>query len=582
MRMRQFLLLSLIILVFFTACTPSSDQKLERGNEVVVQIPSEPRSLHPTNGRMAARTLILYYTAQPLARLDPSTGKQAPMLARSLPEASADGLSFTYELDPAAQWADGRPITFEDVSFSLKAAACPLLTVQAGRAIFEQIKDLVPDAENDRRFTVQMREKYAGNPFVVNDFFIIDKRFFDPKGLLDEVAVAEVLQPDTEVGALPAVVEWAEEFNDAKYNNKPEYLKGTSGPYEVESWTPGQQIVLKRRENYWGAGKKGLFHQQYPDKIVFVPMREESVIELQVKQQKVDVATQLSTQTFNALQQDEKSSNNYYIDYRPRNAYTYIGYNLRPDGINHKPIFDDKRVRRAFAYATPVEEIIEAFYQGQVRRVTSPVSPVNDEYNRQIEPIPLNLDSARVLLDQAGWIDSDGDLVRDKMVAGERIPLSLGLVYPAGQQALDDIVQRIISSVEEVGFQVEPKPTDFRLLGGMLVKHDFDAIMVGASSSPLPYDFKQMWSSGNWETGENFTGFGSIKTDSLIEIVRHEIDPVKRKELMDEMQEIIYEEQPVTFFFNSANRMAIHRRFENAEMYEIMPYILLNNLKLKN
>lgn len=571
-------LTTLVCLLLYVGCQKSEPAPEE--NNIVVQVLGEPESLHPTNGRLGARSIIMYFMGQTLNRLDPQTKDQSPLLA-DLPAVSEDGLTYTYTLNPDATWDDGTPVTTADVAFSIKAAASPLLTVQSGRGIFEKIKELQPDPNNDRKFSLIMRDKYVGNLYIVNDIFIIDKRFFDPNGLLDDISVAEVTSPDTQVDTVQAMIDWAREFNDPKYNSDPNFLKGMTGPYYVAEWTPGQQIILAKKDTYWGKAKAGASHAQHADRIIFKTVIDENAIELQLKQEKIDVATAIPSQAYKRLSENETAQELYDIDFRSRNAYTYIAYNTRPDGIKHQPIFSDQDVRWAFSYVIPVDDIIRDFYNGQATRIASPISIASKEYNTRLEPVPYNLDSAKARLERAGWIDTDGDQIRDKMIAGERVPLKFKLSYPAPQQTITDIVQRITAEAEKVGIELEGNPVDFGLLGGMLAKHDFDALMVGSSSSPLPYDFKQMWSSENWNTGENFTGFGTAYTDSLIEALRSELDPERRKAAIDQMQEILFEEQPVAFFFNSANRMAIHKRFANAEMYEILPYVLLNNLKVE-
>lgn len=573
-------LTTLVCLLLYVGCQQSEPATATADNNIVVQVLGEPESLHPTNGRLGARSMIMYFMGQTLNRLDPQAKEQSPLLA-ALPEVSADGLTYTYTMDPAAKWEDGTPITSADIAFSIKASASPLLSVQSGRGIFEKIKELKTDPNNERRFSIIMRDKYVGNLFIVNDIFIIDKRFFDPQGLLDDISVDVVTSPETKVDTMQAMIDWAKEFNDPKYNSDPNFLKGMTGPYYVSEWIPSQQIVLSPKDSYWGKGKAGASHAQHADHIIFKVVIDENAIELQLKQEKIDVATAIPSQAYKRLSENEIAQGLYNIDFRARNAYTYIAYNTRPDGIKQNQIFNDRDVRWAFSHVMPVNDIIRDFYNGQATRITSPISVASKEYNTKLEPVPYNLDSAKARLDRAGWIDTDGDQIRDKVIAGERVPLKFKLSYPAPQQTITDIVQRIVAEAQKVGMEVEGNPVDFGLLGGMLAKHDFDALMVGSSSSPLPYDFKQMWSSENWNTGENFTGFGTAYTDSLIEALRSELDPVRRKKAIDSMQEIIFNEQPVAFFFNSANRMAIHKRFANAGMYEMLPFVLLNNLEVE-
>ncbi len=568
------------IAILLFSCQSSSTEPAS--SQVVIRIASEPKSLHPVNGQSGLRVEILSITCQHLVRLDPVTQEPTPLLAKALPTVSEDGLVYTYELDSLAAWDDGHPILATDVDFSLKAAANPINTIQAGKTVYEHIERLELHPENERKLSLIMKERYVGNPYVVHSFYIIDKRFFDPEGVLDSITIEKLLDPNGPVVQDSNVIKWSAEFNDAKYNRDPAYMKGTSGPYEVTDWIPNQQIILSRRENYWGKNRPEHYHSQHPDKIIFKAITDENSLALQIKQGEIDVATLLPSSVYRQLVENEEVPKSYHLGYRHRYSYTYVGLNLRPDGIAHRPIFSDKKVRRALSYVMPVDEIIRDFYHGDAKRVVSPVAMSSPDYNQHIQPLPFLPDSAISLLEAAGWKDSDGDLVRDKRISGELVPLSFKLSYPAGVQSLVDMVERITDAAMKVGMEIEPDPVNMMVLQTKLLNRDYDALMVGSSTTILPYDFKQLWATESIAAGTNFFGFSNHEVDSLIEVSNRALHPKRRKVLVDRIQEILYEEQPVIFFFNPPNYMIAHKRFDHAEMHVMRPHILCNYLKLKN
>ena len=82
-------------------------------------------------------------------------------------------------------------------------------------------------------------------------------------------------------------------------------------------------------------------------------------------------------------------------DFLNRYGISYIGLNMKPDGIKHKPFFIDKKVRRAIAYTIPIDEIIEVMLHGKATRQASNISPLKKTYNDTLILIPLDIEKAK-------------------------------------------------------------------------------------------------------------------------------------------------------------------------------------------
>ncbi|MDX2250002.1 MAG: ABC transporter substrate-binding protein [Bacteroidia bacterium] len=552
----------------------------QKNNDVVVHISSEPPSLHPTNARTSARTFILELVFQRLLAMDITTGNLMPELAAALPERSADGLTYTYELNPQAAWPDGKAITAEDVLFSVKVMAAPLVDNLNQKSYIEFLKDIRIDSTNNRRFWVEMKEYYMHNDNFGIYSFILDARMYDPENKLGKYTLTQLLTDAENIAKDPEIIAWAETFNSPRFGTDVTTFQSGSGPYKMSEWATEQQIILTRNENYWGKGRAEHNHSQTPDRIIYKIIRDDNSLELQIKQQEVDVSTQLTSQVYENLKASEVANEHYHIGITPRDSYAFILLNNRPDGIGSKKYFDDKRTRQALAYALPIADMIADIYPNTAKQTISPVPIVNKDYNDKIKPFPFNPEKARQLLEEVGWKDSDGNNIRDKMIGGEKVEFSFTLMYPPSDQAFDDFIQRIKNALAEVGINCITEQKTMGAAVPMIRAQNFDALVMALSSPSLAYDFKQMFYSGNWPEGDNFFGFNNPEADDLIEQARTEQDPAKRKQIVDRIQEIIYEEQPCTFLFNPTQKIAIHKRFNHATMYPTGDHVILNQLEM--
>ena len=233
------------------------------------------------------------------------------------------------------------------------------------------------------------------------------------------------------------------------------------------------------------------------------------------------------------------------------------------------------------AHLVPLNNINKILNKGKNSRMVGPVSPLKPEYNNDLKLIELDVVQAKKMLDEAGWIDTDGDNIRDKVVEGEKIPFSFNLSYMTTQIEWKDMAQMIAEAMYQAGVKANIQPMDFGVFIDHAHNHDFD-MMIGAwAGSSFPEDFTQIWHSSSWASkGSNYGGFGNAQSDALIDSIKYAIDDAKRIPMVKRLQQLIYDEQPSIFMFASLRRNVVHQRFGNCEMYFERPGILLNNLKL--
>lgn len=552
-------------------------------NILVVQAVGDPDNLHPTNGLQAARSWVFQYTSNFILRTDILNLELTPDLAVALPTISEDKLSFTYTLRKDAKWDDGSPITAEDAVFMIKANICPLTANNAIKTYFANIKSAEVDPKDPYTFTVRLiREEYI-NTVLLGDFSVMQRSYFDPENVLAGYTIEELNALGASAGQDPKLAAWANNFNDPKYGNDLSMLNG-SGPYEVIEWQRGSTLVLQRKKSNWtfDLESPASYLTSYPDKIIFKILKDPNTQKLELLAQNVDVAPWMATKEVKELMEIPEFNKNYDVQFIDNYAYNYIGLNMRPDGAIRKKIFDDVRVRKAMAMLIPIEEFIQTHAYGYAKRQASMVSPLKPEYNSDLKLIAFDIEGAKKLLDEAGWIDSDGDNIRDKKINNVKTDLRVELKHQAGQKFVEEQASIIKETALKAGMDVVIVPVENLALREQISAHDYDMFMSAISGGALPEDYTQLWHTKSYasEGGMNYVGFGNAASDALIDSIRFTMDLDKRTAMVKRLQKIIYDEQPVIFLYSPSKKVIMHKRFTNRYVAFERPNVLLNNMRL--
>ena len=157
--------------------------------------------------------------------------------------------------------------------------------------------------------------------------------------------------------------QWSVQFNDQKYGFDPGYLNGL-GMYKVEKWEPGQTITLTKKVGYWTAKSESSYEKSLPNKIIYKINKDAISTMLDFKSQALDASSYASAKTLFDLKADPIFNKNYHSRFLDSYGYTYVAMNMRPDGVIHKKLFADSRVRRAMALLVPVDDLIRIVNKG--------------------------------------------------------------------------------------------------------------------------------------------------------------------------------------------------------------------------
>ncbi len=242
-----------------------------------------------------------------------------------------------------------------------------------------------------------------------------------------------------------------------------------------------------------------------------------------------------------------------------RGSYTYIGWNQT------RPLFKDKRVRRALSHLVDKQNLVDKVMLGLAKAVEGPIAFQRPEYNEALEPWEYSPEKAKSILAEAGWRDTDGDGVLDK----DGVPLRFEIISNAGNDERKKVGLAVIDSFKRHGIDASFRSVDWSIMLDKVKKFDYDAVVLGwGVGIAIPPDSFQIWhSSQAVEDGSNHVAFRNAEADAILEEYRVSFDVDRRKELYDRFQEIVYDEQPYTFLFAPAAVSVWDRRFADVHWY---------------
>lgn len=520
------------------------------GDWLVTHSLSDPEQLNPLTSNDAAASEILGYVFQGLLTRDPRTLELKPLVAASRPVISKDKLIYTFKIRQDVHFQDGQPLTGEDVLFSIKAIKCPLVNAPFLRVYF----DSVVDAELLDKYTIRfvIKEPYFLNESVLGSIDVLPRHYYDPSNLLKEVTVADLMKDASK--SPQSVKQFADDFNK-NYSRNPM----GSGPYKFQSWKTGREIELIRDRNYWGYGKEEI-DQPFLDRYKYRIINNLDAALVTLKSGGLDEMGLSPIQHVRGTSSERFKRQFQKYEYFAPN-YSYIGWN------NNHPIFRDKQVRKAMTYFTDRGQMVKTVLFGLGEVVEGPIYFFRPEYDKSLPSHPYDPKKALELLKAAGWSDTDGDGILDKVIDGQKVAFRFEIKVNSGNPTRKSVALVLQDELRKHGIAASVRELDWTIFLADVKSRKFDAILLGWAMSVTEPDAYQVWhSSQAANKGSNHIGYKNARVDQILEQYRREFDPRKRIELYREFQQILNDEQPYTFLFVGKSVGAVHRRMYGVEV----------------
>ena len=336
---------------------------------------------------------------------------------------SDDGLTYTFTLRDGVKFSDGTELTAEAVKTSMKGAIDNLEQWNGSYGVTSSIIASMDDPDK-KTFVMTLSQPYYG---VLNDLTMAN-----PLGIVNPAA-----------------------FDGNSYEICAQQTMGT-GPYMYAGDFDGTTYTFVHNPYYWGEAPE-------VDSFQVKVIEDNDAKVLALRNGEIDAiigSNNLSYDGYSELSGDST----YGTAINDEGTMTrYIGLNL-----SQAP-FDDVRVRQAIAYALDKDTLCSSVFQG-IERPADKLFMADKPYCDVDQAIyPFNLEKAIKLMDEAGWVDGDGDGIREK--DGQKLEFTL--IYYTQIGSLDDAILTIGSQLAEIGFSITSSGADMMTWFGMVSSGDY-------------------------------------------------------------------------------------------------------------
>lgn len=500
MRSRRAAVLGAVALaVTAAACRPAADHATSRSVTVLYQ--ADERLFGPYWDMEAWFLMFLPLVA------DDEHGEIGPRLARSW-ERSADSRTWTFHLRSDVRWHDGVPTTAHDVKFTLELQARPDILFDDA---WHDVDSIV--VRDDTTFTIHYRRpRSALNTWMV----------YWPKHLLER------LDP----GSF-----WEWEFWTRPVGN---------GPYRYVRHVPNTMVELQANPDFY-AGRPAIER-------LFIRFGAGSAV-TELLSGNVDILTWVNQADIPKLAADPRFR-----------VYYHLGRQvpwLKALVWNHRhPLFADARVRRALTSAINRRELLRLLNLPPDLPLTDALFTPRQYHRGDLPaPIPHEPETARALLAEAGWRDTDGDGIRER---GGRPCRFTTLVASAEDEAVAVYVQ---AALRRVGVEMRVERLEWSVQRRRVRTGAFEAAIVAFWNH---VDSHVQWLGAGLERGYESEEFGSIgyrnaEVARLLGAARQTVDPDERDRLYRQVAPILLADVPITFLVPRVQAYAVHRRVRGLE-----------------
>ncbi len=514
------------------------------GRLVVAQI-SEPRTFNPVIITDTATGGVLAPIFEGLVEGNYITGEIEPALAESW-TLSEDKRTWTFTLRQGVRWSDGRPLTMEDVLFSLQvvftkgvqSTTVDLLTFGGKPVRWRKL--------DDRRIQFTTDEPLGFFLRLLQDLVVIPKHKL--QGALAKGGVA---------------------FNAAwGVNTPPREIVGT-GPFIMQSYVFGQRVTYARNPRYWRVDRAGN-RLPYLDRYVLQIVPNLDAEKLKFLARETDLYGARPSE-YAEFKQGEKAGNYTIYDGPETFSSQYLVFNQNPRGIGPPKLtwFQDVRFRRALNHAIDRNTIARQVFAGRATPAWSPVSIANMRYyNPRLPQYPYDLARAQRLLGEAGYRKGPDGVLRDAQGNVVEFTLATSAQSPDGI-AIGNIVRQ---DFIRLGIKVLFTPEAFSTLVTKLDNtFKWDAIIIGLTGDIEPGTARTYWlSSGSlhdWNPRQSKpTTAWETEIDRIFEQVAREVDRNKRRALYHRWQEIVAEQVPLMSFTYPKTQPVVRNTLGNTRL----------------
>jgi peptide/nickel transport system substrate-binding protein len=498
-------------------------------NELHFCIPNEPKTFNPILVSNDAEETVRYLTGGVLVRFNRLTQQLEPELAESW-KVSKDGRQITFDLRPGIAFSDGTPFSAADVAYTMQQLMDPAVHSTTGDAFRSGTGTVAVKILAPKRVAITFPAPVAS----------LDHLF-------DQVAILSAQSPKKE--------------------------KAVLGPFYVAEYKPGASVLLKRNPNYWKKDSQG-HRLPYLDAVRMDIQSNGDVEMLRFKRGELDLINSLSSEYFDRL---ASTSPNLVHDAGPALDSEQMWFNQvanAPIPAYRRNWFRSTNFRRAIAQSINYEDLGRVVYNRHAQPASGPISPANKFwFNDQLKPYPYDPEGALKKLQLDGFHLQNG-VLRDR--DGNSVEFSI--ITNAGNSHRERMAVMIQEDLQKLGIKVSVATLDFpSLIERITQTFNYDAAILGLTNVDLdPNGQMNVWLSSSenhqWNPSQKSPETAwEAEIDRLMRAQASAIDPLKRKQSFDRVQEIVMEQAPFIYLVNHNALSAISASLRGAHPVALRP-----------
>ena len=529
------ILIFLSSLIFFSSCRNGSASK----DYIVIGIAQDVESINPLFAFSVDEGSIseLLYLGMVQHDWDEEKGEitSEPLLAKDW-EWDPDTSSITINLRNDVKWSDGEQLTAKDVAFSFDIFSDPVVDSRLFGSFEKFYTDSTGHILADKTFQILSDRKLKINfiPHSHPTLFNIDIPIL-PEHIFSKMNRKELATSDL--------------------NSKPV----TNGPYRLDNWDKNQSLTLKADSSSF------LYHDGIINRIVFKIIPEYTSRVTQLKKGEIDLCELIKPEDTPEL---TKQANIEIVPVKGR-EYEYVGWNnIDPDAFNNSgklipnKFFGSEKTRIALSYAINKKEILEEYLHNYGQLAVGPVSPIFKEViNNNVKPYSYDPAEAKQLLNEEGWKDTNNDGILDK----NGVKFAFDLYIPGGNPLRNYSATVIKNDLKNIGISVNIQTMELNTFLDNLFSKKFNA-WIASWYIAIPLDVKMMWYSDIKSTPLNVQSYSNKQIDKILDEIEQSPDKEKLHELYKQFQEIMHNDEPVTFLYWIDDITAHNKRIKNIDI----------------
>jgi peptide/nickel transport system substrate-binding protein len=521
-------------LAFSILMTFASTGVSAQSGELRFCLRSEPKTLNPLLAADDASETVRYLTGGVLVRVNRLTQDLEPEIATSW-KITNGGRTITFQLRDGLRFSDGTAFSADDVAYTMQQLMDPALHSPTGDAFRSSEGKVETEVLPKNRVRITFPAPIAG----------LDRLF-------DQVAIMSAKSPQKEMAVL--------------------------GPYFVGENKAGAYLILKRNPNYWEKDPSGRT-LPYIESVRLDIQQNRDIEMLRLTRGEIHFINSLDAEYFDKVAAQDPSMAHDAGASLDSEEMWFNQVANSPLPAYKKAWFTSTNFRRAISEAINREDIARIVFRGHAHPAVGPVSPANKFwFNAKLQAHPFDQKSSLQRLERDGFHFQDGAL-RDR--DGHAVEFSV--ITNAGNKYRERMATMIQQDLSGIGIKLNVVTLDFpSLIERITHSFDYEACLLGLVNDELdPNAQMTVWLSSadshQWNPSQKTPATAwEAEIDKLMRAQASTLDPKKRKEDFDKVQEIAWEQEPFIYLVNKNALSAVSPAVHNAHPVVLRPQVYWN------